>query len=246
MKRISLLIVLVIFSGCSALWGPNLGRQYSVDIDAISAQGVSLTNKTYFLMPLQQNTDQLQNQEFSTYIHRALESKGMKPVKSPIEADQVIVFGYAFNKEIKEKHSVMPIWGQTGVASSNTTGSTNSLGGGVYSFNSQTNYTPQYGVVGGVPVTKTIESYTKVFALFAMKGGVIPQGMQPESLWRGMASTNDYDDDFRGYFPGMVAAAMPFFATNPGQKTVSYIREKSPEMLTVKGLPLASTDGLKQ
>jgi len=100
---------------------------------------------TYALVPFKEQEGSLEHRTYEQALKQELNAKGFK--EAPLEQAKVIVFmsyGIDTGKQVVTSY---PIYGQTGVSSSQTYGTVQSYGSyGTYS--GTTTYTPSYGVVG--------------------------------------------------------------------------------------------------
>jgi len=100
---------------------------------------------TYALVPFKEQEGSLEHKTYEQAVKQELNAKGFKEV--PLEQAKVVVFisyGIDTGKQVVTSY---PIFGQTGVSSSQTYGTVQSYGS--YGTNSgTTTYTPTYGVVG--------------------------------------------------------------------------------------------------
>ncbi len=86
--------------------------------------------------------------EFASYVERVLRAKGMQRVSEFGSADVAVFLSYGIgDPETSEYSYSLPVWGQTGVASSHTSGSVNTYGNSA-TYSGTTTYTPSYGVTG--------------------------------------------------------------------------------------------------
>lgn len=111
------------------------------------------SNYTYNLLPFKEQEGKVEFETYSEKIKAFLNSKGFN--EAPIEKADIVVFmGYGID-DGKEVISSYPIWGQTGVASSRTYGSVNTVGNTGY-YSGTTYNTPSFGVVGSSTSSETV------------------------------------------------------------------------------------------
>lgn len=98
----------------------------------------------YSFMDLENQKNSLEHETYKDKLKKHLKLKNF------IEKDNsnlIISIQYGIDDGKEELYSV-PIFGQTGVSSSHTTGTVTSYGGGYGSFSGTTSYTPTYGITG--------------------------------------------------------------------------------------------------
>jgi hypothetical protein len=139
-----LLIVFgVLAAGCAST------QQFRVSADSL-ARPDSVARKSYVLLPGNKGTgaDDLQFQEYATYVQRALAARGLVHATRLEDADIAVFLSYGIGDPQTHYYTYsLPIWGQTGYSGSTTSGALNTFGGyGTYS--GTTTYTPTYGVTG--------------------------------------------------------------------------------------------------
>lgn len=115
---------------------------------------------TYALVPFKEQEGSLEHKTYEQAVKQGLNAKGFKEV--PLEQAKVVVFisyGIDTGKQVVTSY---PIFGQTGVSSSQTYGTVQSYGSyGTYS--GTTTYAPTYGVVGSGVRSRT--EYTRFLKL---------------------------------------------------------------------------------
>ncbi|HOG18467.1 MAG TPA: hypothetical protein PLB96_14090 [Syntrophales bacterium] len=124
MRKIILVSVLAVLVGCA------LGPMYRVKIDSISGLSTA-TKKTYILLPGVKDVEpnDLQFKEYSSYVERALSSAGYVRAENPQNANIAVFLSYGIGDPKDHQYSYsLPVWGQTGVASSTTYGTISSYG----------------------------------------------------------------------------------------------------------------------
>jgi hypothetical protein len=115
---------------------------------------------TYVLVPYKEQEGSLEFKTYAQAVKQELNAKGFKEVSFEQAKTVVfIVYGIDTGKQVV---STSPVFGQTGVSSSHTTGMVYGSGDtAVYS--GTTTYTPTYGVVGTSVDTSTV--YTRFLML---------------------------------------------------------------------------------
>ena len=143
MKNFGLIIIGCLLFGCSTV------PRVQVNIDSIKAQDSPRTAR-YVLFPGNDEIahDELQYQEYASYVERALEWNGFRKAKNFEDADTAIFLIYGMgDPETSQRTYSLPIIGQVGVDSSTTYGTLNTYGNSA-TYSGTTTYTPRYGVTG--------------------------------------------------------------------------------------------------
>lgn len=228
-----LLTILLFTAGCKTIQTP---LRFQVQIDTISAANSQDLNH-FILIPVMQGVtkDDLQYQEYASYVKKALEDKGFIEASSEDEANLAILVSYGISdpKEIQVTRHI-PIWGQTGVSSSSTTGNVN-VHGNSANYSSTTTNTPTYGITGSVPVNSTQVLYTRYLLLTAYDYVVFKNTKQERQVWKSFAVSTGPSGDLRRVFPYLVIASRPYLAQNTGQQITVEIYENTPELATLVG-----------
>ena len=114
----------------------------------------------YATVPFKEQEGSLEHMTYEQLLKQELNSKGFREV--PLDQAEVVVlmsYGIDTGREVVFSY---PIFGQTGVSSSYTSGTVQSYGSyGTYS--GTTTYTPTYGIVGAMPISQT--RYTRFLRL---------------------------------------------------------------------------------
>jgi len=230
-KIIILAVFILVFNGCA------VGPRFRVNIDSISDPGTTMKN-TFVLLPGFKDFNQgsLQYKEYAAYVESALLDKGFVKANNIGDAHLAIflVYGIGDPQEHQFTYS-LPIWGQTGVASSSTFGTINTFGNtGTYS--ATTTYTPTYGVVGSSTHTGTRITYFRYFWLDAIDLDEYRRTEKVSQLWKTTVTSTGRSGDLRQVFPVMVGAAKEYFGTNTGKKVKVELYENDKRVLDVKGI----------
>jgi hypothetical protein len=232
-RHFALIAGIVIFlSGCGG------GALVKSDVDSFSSTSPSVaTHRHFVLLPASKDVDpsDLEFQEYCRYVYTALTKDGFEPAKTMDDADVIIFMGYGIGNPQNQTYSyALPVFGQTGVASSNTTGTVNSYGG--YStYNGTTTYSPTYGVTGYQTVVGSRTTYFRYLTLDALDlaeyratKGIIP-------LWKMTVTSTGSTNDLRLIMPVLVAASQPYLATNTDHKIRVELSTDDSAVLTIKG-----------
>lgn len=231
MKKILLVLCCLGLVGCV-----TSSPSFFVNVDSINRNNIVAGTK-YMIVSGNKDVkqDDLQFLEFSSYIKRALLLNKFELVKDVTKADVLIFLNYGIG-EPEELHFTYsrPIYGQTGVASSNTFANISTFGN-MATGSATTTYTPSYGVVGSSLHSGTIISYTRFFALKAVDAKQVINNEELSELWATKVISTGSSDDLRRVFPVMVAAAKPYFAKNTGRKIEVHINEGDDGVREIKG-----------
>ncbi len=230
MKKIFLCIALIFCVGC--------GRPFQVNINSISS-GNLLSGSKCVILPSDPNiaADQLQYKEYATYIKRALEKNGYEVTDNRGEAQVVVFLNYGIRNPHENLYNYStPVWGQTGVSSSYTTGTINSFGSGIASYSGTTTYTPQYGITGYQSHVGTLITFTRFLVLDAYNLEEYRKTNKEVQLWRTTAISTGSSGDLRLVFPLMVAASTEYIGIDTGKQIEIVIYENDKRVQEIRGL----------
>lgn len=232
-----IIICLLFLSGCATTQKTKANPTFGVDVDAISSHNAE-SKKKYILLPGIKDikdTD-LQFLEYSSYIDKALASRGFVKTKSFEDANVAIflIYGIGHPQEKSFSYS-LPMWGQTGVSSSNTYGTINKFGTtGTYS--GSTIYNPTYGITGFIPVSGSFVTYFRFLILDAVDLDEYKKSEKTIQLWQTTVTSTGSSGDLRKVFPVLVAASKPYLGLNTGKKIRIELTEDDQRVLEIKGL----------
>ncbi len=211
-KPLLAIVLSLFFTGCA-------GHNYSVSVNAISAQQANAQNNTTcFLLPLNDTIakDELAFKEYSSFIAKGLREKNYKITSIPSDADLAVFIGYAISEPNTQTTTFqMPIYGQTGYSSSQTVGSYNSYSGTYYG---STSYTPTYGITGYTPVTTTTTYFTRALVVYAYE--IMKQNEEVKlgsQAWKTECFSTGTSGDLREVMPYLAAAAKDYLCQNTGK-----------------------------
>lgn len=153
MRRFLIVVPLLsLLSGCAGL--------IRSDIAVFHELSQSFAGTMYATVPFKEQEGSLEHMTYEQLLKQELNSKGFREV--PLDQAEVVVlmsYGIDTGREVVFSY---PIFGQTGVSSSYTSGTVQSYGSyGTYS--GTTTYTPTYGIVGAMPISQT--RYTRFLRL---------------------------------------------------------------------------------
>ena len=132
------IICMVLLSGCGSIVISNV----SVFHQLPKIENTITTKYTF--MKLENQNDSL---EYEAYKEKIKQYLLMNNYVENDESNYLISFQYGIDNG-KEKMGSVPIFGQTGVSSSNTYGTVTSNSGGYGTYSGATTYTPTFGVTG--------------------------------------------------------------------------------------------------
>lgn len=203
--------------------------RFHVRVDSYSSPNPPM-EKTYRLLSGDENisNEDLQFQEFSQYIHAALEKKGYIPVEENPRYAIFMMYGIStpMNKTVS-----MPTYGQTGVSSSHTFGTISSYGN-YGTFSGMTTYRPTYGITGYVPVT--VSNYSRYLALDAYDTAEYESTNELKEVWKTIVTSTGSSGDLRSVFPVLVGASAEYWGTNTGKQVSITITESNKKIVEVK------------
>lgn len=216
---------------------PDL-RVYGVRINSFASPEAP-RYRTYFLLPASQKilASDLEFREYGWYVHRALMARGLQPAATLDEAELAVFVDYGVGEphEHIETYDI-PMWGQTGIASTTTTGTISTFGN-QSQIRTSTSYTPQYGITG---YRTKVETYTLFprFALFsAVDLRVYRSTRQIVEIWKTQLTSIGVSDDLRTVFPIMVAAAVDLFGVSSGRTIERDLYDNSPQVVWLRTPP---------
>lgn len=211
---------------------------HKVQVSALSTSGAA-DKRCYTLYPCNEGVEpsDLEFQSYAEFIRRALAQRGYHEADSMDEANVGILVQYSVSDPIERVSTYsIPIFGQTGVSSSNTYGNIQSMGGNQYNYNAHTTYNPTYGVTGystGIDVTI---NYATRMALYAYDIDAYKESGAEKLIWEIRTSCEGKCSDLRRMMPVLVAASYQYFATDTGKEISVSIHERDERVKAVKGL----------
>lgn len=209
--------------------------KFVAQVDSITAYD-STHGRTYFLLPGNEkiSANDLYFKEYSRYIDRAMSGRGYTKVKDINSANIIVFFHYGIGNPAEKTYSYsLPIFGQTGVSSSNTYGTINSYGG-TSTYSGTTTYTPTYGIVGSTTHVGSVTLYTRHLSLVAFDFGAYKKDKVLKELWKTSAISTGMSGDLRQVMPLMVTAIAPYIGSNTGQMVKVAYELDSPDVLKIK------------
>lgn len=208
--------------------------RYSTQVDSLASPNATQA-KTYLILPGNAGVtaDDLQYQEFATYVMRSLTANGFVEAKKFDDADVAVVLTYGIGDPQTHEYSYsLPTFGQTGVSSSQTSGIVTSSG----SYSATTTYTPSFGVTGYVPQTGSVTTYFRYVVMAGYDLKVYQATGKQVQLWRTRITSTGTSGDLRTVFPIMIAAAEPYVGVNSGKQVTVELKEGDKSVLAIKGI----------
>lgn len=230
LKKLSILLIFISMISCA-------GPRHFVDIDSICSP-VSSSRTNYILLPGLEglNVNDLQYQEYASYVDRALAKKGFFKTVDIKSADIAIFLSYGMgDPQVQQYTYSLPTWGQTGVSSSNTYGTIQTFGNSA-TYSGTTTYTPTYGITGYTTHTGTKISYFSFLLLNAVDLEIYRKNEKIVNIWKISATSSGSSSDLRQVFPILVVASMDYIGTNTGKKLQITIYENDRKINAIKGI----------
>jgi hypothetical protein len=186
-----------------------------MSVNALSSRDPGVNSPaTYILAPGQSGvtSGDLQFQEFAGYVERALARRGLSRTADPSKADLVVVMSYGVgDPQTFTQQVAVPVWGQTGIASMNTTGQ---LSGNT--FKSTTTVNSTYGITGYSQMTSSQTFVIRNLKLTTYKKEDVVNASFNQ-LWMVSVASAGPTADLRLVLPYLVSAAVPYIGKSPGR-----------------------------
>jgi hypothetical protein len=237
MKLIKLFSLLFILALCGCASFSNMGtNRFNISVDSLAASGAA-AKKTYLLLPGNQGVTaaDLQFKEYAEYLKRVLNKKGYTYTESKDEADVAIYLSYGMGDPETHQYSYdLPVWGRTGYYASSTQVAQTVVDGQT-KYRAYTTYTPTYGLIG---YNTHIDSVTTFFRFAVIAAYDYSQFKKDETevqLWKTTINSTGSSDDLRSIFPMLMAASIPYIATDTGHKVYLTLYETDPVVQEIKG-----------
>lgn len=234
------LVGLALLSGCVR------PQKIHVSVSALAAPE-SDSARLYVLLPVAEGVkpSDLQFQEYATYLRRALQFAGFEEAGKSEDADLLIGMSYSVSEPKEHTYTYsIPHWGQTGISSSTTYGTANTLGtlnrgrySGTTSYQGTTYYQPRYGVTGYSTGVGTFVTYTRALALVGFDAKVAREGGEPKEYWRLTAISVGNSGDLRAIFPFLAAAARPYLGKATDAAVETQFAMDDERVAEIRGIP---------
>lgn len=225
------ILIFFLFHGCATR------THFVIKVDSITDSD-RIINKKFLLLPGMKDVTEsdLQYREYKNYVEKALTDEGFVKSINFNEADIAIFLSYGIgNPETTQYSYLLPTWGQTGISSSNTTGSVNVFGS-IGHYSETTTYTPKYGITGYQQRTVAYTTYFRFLVVDAIDLIEYRKSKRALPVWKTTVTSTGTSGDLRRVFPLLVAASKRYFGRNTGQTLDVVLRENNPEVLKVKGI----------
>jgi hypothetical protein len=189
------------------------------------------------------NESDLQYLEFAEYIKKTLAAKGYAETSDPKEANLFVSFKYGISDpKIYQSTVSKLIWGQTGVSSTNTTGTVNAFVnpyGGNATYSQTTTNTPTYGITGARDVTETIIKYLRYLTISVYDLDTYAKSGKEKIVWSTSITSTGSSGDIRRVFPYLIVAGQTYFGKSSGEKIVVKVYEGDQRVTQLKGASIA-------
>lgn len=238
MRILIIALMSLLVSACQT--GPN----YYVNVSSIAAPEVQ-SGLTYGVWPADGNirASDLQFREYEAQVSRALELRGFVRAADGAAPDVVAFLEYGIGAPQTRVGSYsVPVWGQTGVASSSTTtfgtATANRYGNTVYGTGqstSTTTYTPQYGVVGATTQVYSYTQYTRFIFVDAYFTHRWDRDKELDPAFTTEIVSTGSSGDLRKVFPIMLAGSLDHLASSTQGYVPVTMRESDPRILALVG-----------
>ncbi len=192
---------------------------FYVSVDSIAATSPKQF-RTYLMLPGNEdgNFDDLQYKEYSAYLAKALAEKGYVPADSFETADLAVVLSYGISDPQTQQYTYsLPVYGQTGVSSSTTTGTAYSYGNST-TISANTTYTPSYGVTGYSTHVGSVTTFFRFARIEAYDLAEYRESDRQLQIWSTKIVSTGTSGDLRRIFPMLIAAGYPYLGTNTGKR----------------------------
>ena len=168
----------------------------------------SFSGTSYAIVPLKDQEGSLEYQSYEQVLRQQLNTNGFREM--PMEkADLAVFMSYGIDNG-RQVVSSSPIYGQTGVASSSTSGNVQAYGN-TATYSANTIYTPTYGVVG-TDVQSHVE-YSRFLKIDMVDRASFVEG-KIKKLYEGQAISTGQSGVISAVLPTMI---MQMFERFPGK-----------------------------
>jgi hypothetical protein len=239
-NQLAIIVSTIIFLGSCATSNSSTdyGARYVVKVDSYGEDSL-LTKKNCFLFLSDTtiNTSDLQYKEFYGFISKTLIDKGYKIVDSISSANIVVLFNYGISDPTtKDYTKSVPIYGQTGVSSSTTTGNVNvNPYSNKIQYTQNTKTTPNYGITGYSTVHGSTTTFNRFLNMVALDNDYFISHQKEIRLWQIEVTSEGASDDLRKVFPFMIVGAKNYIGHSSGEKKEIGIYENNLDVRKLKG-----------
>lgn len=227
MEKYFFIIITILLTGC----GPVI----NVDVDSICSPMAKEKCK-YILMPGNENCSSadLQFMEFANYTDNALQDLGFTKASSEDNADVAIMLYYGISDPHFYQYTYsVPVWGQTGVESSSSSGIISTCGNSTV-YSGSTSYKPSYGVVGSTTHVGTGVQFARHLALIGVDLEKFKETKDLTQIWSTKATSIGESGDLRKIFPILLVASKPHIASSTGEKVSYNLKENDKRVQEIK------------
>lgn len=228
MKLIWTIFLILSLSGCV--------KPIHMTIDAYSC-AEAMNRKNHFLIVTEKSLEsgELQSKEFQGMTEQVLADVGFSSADKE-DANVGILLDYGITDPIISQYTYSsPVYGQTGIATSQTSGNVYSYSN-CATYSQQTTYTPQYGVVGYETKVGTLVTYVRHLSLTGFDMDKFRAEGDAKELWRLHVSSVGETGDLRRIFPVLLAGAKKYIGVSTGQKIELRMYETNEEVSKIKGM----------
>lgn len=238
MKHFIIILITLLITSCVVTnQSTNSISALQIEVDSYGEDSL-LTKKKYFLSIADStiNKSDLQFQEFYGYVSKMLNNKGYSIVDSIKEANIIIFFNYGISSPNTQEYTKsIPVWGQTGISTTNTTGNVyvNPLLNKI-EYNQSSNTTPTYGVTGYRTVKELSTTYRRYLNLVAYDFDFFVKNKREKRLWQTVITSIGYSNDLRKVLPYMIAGSKKYIGHSSGEKKNIIIYENNKDAISLK------------
>lgn len=221
----------MLFTLSSFLLLTGCASRVATSVDAIGSDD-TLAQKTYYLdsADIHIKSSDLQFKEYAKYIDWAMKQSGYSRTDIFENSNVTVFASYEISDpQVTEYKYSIPIYGQTGVSSSTTYGSLNTIGNTGY-YNATTYYTPTYGITGSTTHTGKRVDYIRRITLTGMESSTVGSSKGANVLWKISGTSIGKSGDLREIFPYMIISMSPYIGKNTG-KSVEVIVQSDDKRL---------------
>jgi hypothetical protein len=234
----SLLFALMLFGCVTNQKSINNIKRFDIEVDSYGED--SLITKKYCFLYISDstiNTSDLQFLEFYGYVSKILTDRGYRIVDTIEAANIIVFFNYGISDPNTQEYTrSIPIWGQTGISSSRTTGNVYIS---PYSNNIQykqnTYNTPSYGVTGYRTVQGSYTTYRRYLNLVAYDFDFYLKNNKEKRVWQTVITSIGSSSDLRKVLPYMLVGAKQYIGHSSGEKKALSIYENNIEAKALRG-----------
>jgi hypothetical protein len=179
--------------------------------------------------------------EYKSYVVKSLAAKGFVEAAHGSLPDVVVFLNYGIGEpNTKVASYSIPTFGQTGVSSSNTTGTVSTYATGYGTANStydaKTTYTPTFGVNGHQTYVQSYDVYSRYVVLDAYSMADWSENQKLIPAFKTTITSTGTSGDLRRVFPVMIAAASEHIATSTQKAVPISIYEDDERIQALKGI----------